>query len=215
MRKRRISLILSSLATLLPIAAGLLLWNQLPDVIATHWNFHGQADGWSSKSFAVFFLPLLLLGVHWLCVFITARDPGNQEQNKKALSLVVWIVPLISNICCGMVYAIALGVPLSISTVMYLMVGILFLIIGNYLPKCRRNHTIGIRIPWTLADEDTWNATHRFGGRVWIAGSIGILLCAFLPEAIGLWVMFAALAVLVIVPMVYAYRYYHRHCKEN
>ena len=61
-------LIMTSFIILLPILAGLLLWDQLPEQIPSHWNTDGEIDGWSSKPFAVFGLPLILLAVHWLCM---------------------------------------------------------------------------------------------------------------------------------------------------
>ena len=88
--------ILSSLGILLPIPAGLILWNRLPGVIATHWGPGGQADGWTGKGFAVFALPLILLAVHWLGLLITSRDPGHREQSRKPLSLIFWLMPVIS-----------------------------------------------------------------------------------------------------------------------
>ena len=77
------TIILTSLVTLFPILAGLLLWDRLPEMLPTHWGFDGQADDWSSTAFAVFFLPALLLLFHWFCLWFTAKDPGNHGQNKK------------------------------------------------------------------------------------------------------------------------------------
>jgi len=93
---------------------------------------------------------------------------------------------------------------------MYLLVGVMFLVIGNYLPKCRQNYTIGIKIKWALASEENWNATHRFGGRVWVIGGVLILLCMFLPDMIGFGVMMTAVLLSVILPTVYSYRYYKK-----
>ena len=209
-RKYKKTLILTSLLTLLPMVVGLLLWNRLPDKIATHWSFTGEANGWSSLSTAVFGLPLLMLAVQWLCVWITAKDPGNQSRNEKPQKLVLWIIPVVSNLCCGMMYALALGAGFSVTDVMVGAMGVLFIAIGNYLPKCKTNSTIGIKIPWVYTSEENWNATHRFGGKLWVLGGVAIALGSLLPGEAGLVVMLVLLIALVVVPTVYSWRFYKR-----
>lgn len=209
-RKHKKVLILTSLLTLLPILVGLLLWNKLPAKFATHWGIDGQADGWSSLSFAVFAPPLIMLAVQWLCVLVTAKDPKNQGRNHKPLGLVLWIIPITSNLCCGLMYALALGAEFSITSVMVAAMGLMFAAIGNYLPKCRMNHTIGIKVPWTYTSEDNWNATHRFGGRVWMIGGLVMILSAFIPGELGVVIMIVSVFVLVIIPIVYSYVYYRK-----
>ena len=96
MKKNWKVLIVTSLMILLPILAGIILWNQLPERVPTHWNAAGEIDGWSSKGFAVFGLPLSLLGVQWLCVLGTLADPKKANHAEKILHLVFWIIPLLS-----------------------------------------------------------------------------------------------------------------------
>ncbi len=103
-RKYKKTLIITSLLTLLPIVVGLLLWDRLPERFATHWGIDGQPDGWSSISIAVFGMPLIMLAVQWLCVWCTVKDPGNKDRNQKMQALVLWIIPLLSNLCCGLMY---------------------------------------------------------------------------------------------------------------
>lgn len=207
-RKNKKTLIVTSLLTLLPMVVGLLLWDRLPDRLATHWGADGQPDGWSSLSFGVFYMPLILLAVQWLCVLITAMDPDNKERNQKMQTVVLWIIPVLSNLCCGLMYALALGAEFSVNNVMLVFLGLMFAVIGNYMPKCRMNSTMGIKIPWTYSSEENWNATHRFGGKVWFIGGILIALCAFLPGEMGVAIMLVAMIVLSILPMVYSYRFY-------
>lgn len=209
-RKFKKDLILSSLLTLLPMLVGALLWEKLPAQMATHYGFDGTADGFGSLAFAVFGMPLLLLAGQWLGVYVTAKDSKNQGQNPKPFRLVLWIMPITSNLVCGMLYAIALGRTENPLWIMQLMMGMMFTAIGNYLPKCRQNYTIGIRIPWTLGDEENWNATHRFGGRVWTVGGIGILFSILLPPSVGSAVMFVSILALTVIPIVYSYQFYRR-----
>lgn len=210
-RKRWKTLLASSLVTVAPIAFGLIMWNRLPERIATHWGMNGEADGWSSRPFAVLFIPLFLLAMHWLCVLFTSLDPKNKEGNDKALSIAVWMCPFLSVLVNAFVYAAALGKEWKISAVMPLFMGVLFAVVGRYLPKYKQNHTIGIRLPWTLDDEENWDATHRFGGKVWVIGGLLVAVCALLPEAVMVWVMMSLLVLMVIIPTVYSYRYYKNH----
>lgn len=200
-------ILLTSLITLLPLLADLILWNRLPDTIATHFGPDGQADGWSGKAFAVFAIPLFMLGVHLLCVFITSADPKRRNIGGKAMGLVFWIAPVASLLVGVLTYTTALGVEINVSLSTTLMIGLMFIVIGNYLPKCRQNYTVGIKLPWTLADPDNWNRTHRLAGRLWVGGGVVIIFSALTGV---IWVMVGALLILAFVPVVYSYVLYRR-----
>ena len=207
-RKYRKTLIFTSLLTLFPILVGLVLRDRLPEVMATHWGIDGQADGWASTSTAIFVMPLILLAFHWLCVWITSvLDKSNRDKNEKIQRLVFWIIPVLANFCCGMLYAIALGKDFAPMAPVAL-IGILFILLGNYMPKTRMNATIGIKIPSTYSSEENWNATHRFAGKVWVIGGIAMLFSMVLPTAWAVTVMLLSIAVLVILPVAYSIRYY-------
>jgi len=210
LKENKWKLLISSVVILLPIVFGLFFWNQLPEQMATHWGFDGQADGWSSRTFAVFALPLLILALHWLCIFGTSKDPKNQGQNKKVFGIVLWITPMVSVFASGMTYAVALEKEFRPFLFTNLLLGVMFVVIGNYLPKCRQNHTIGIKIKWTLENEENWNATHRIGGKIWVIGGLVLAASVFLPDSIVPWVTGVSIAVLVIVPFVYSYRYHKK-----
>ena len=201
-------LIAASLLTLLPIVVGLLLMDRLPLAFATHWGIDGQPDGWSSRSFAIFVPPLIMLALFWLCVYFTCKDPGNQGRNKKPLGMVFWIVPFLSNLVSGMMYALALGVELSIHSLILCAMGLMFVVIGNYMPKCQMNSTVGIRISWTYSSEENWNATHRFAGRIWVIAGALMMFSALLPAKLGIAVMLFGFIPMVTAPMLYSYRYY-------
>lgn len=150
-------LIVSTLLALLPIAAGLLLWNRLPGQLATHWGMSG-ADGWSGKAAAVFLQPLLLLAAHYLVLFFVFRDAKNRNQSKEVVGLLFWMIPAVSILVSGITYAVALGWKFRLAGLLYVGLGLMFAAIGNYFPKCRPNRTVGIRIIWTLGSEENWNA---------------------------------------------------------
>ena len=89
-------LIISSVIILCPMLLGIILWDKLPEIIATHWGPSGEADGFGGKAMAVFAIPAFLLAFHWLCMIITSFDKKNTNQNKKAMGIVFWICPLLS-----------------------------------------------------------------------------------------------------------------------
>ncbi len=204
-------LLFSSLVILLPMAAGLIMWNELPAEIPTHWNWQGEADGWSSKLFAVIGLPLFLLLMHWFCAWATAKDSKNKEQSSKVYTLILSIVPTISLFVGVMVYAEVLSEGIEAVRALPVLLGVMFVFIGNYLPKCKQSRTIGIKIKWTLENEENWYATHRLAGRMWMIGGLLLILTVFLSENVALVVELAVIAVMVIVPVVYSFVYSKKH----
>jgi hypothetical protein len=118
-----------------------------------------------------------------------------------------WIMPTLSILLSALTYATAFGMELNPMIFLGVFLGVLFLVIGNYLPKCKRSRTLGIKLYWTLANDENWNATHRFAGKVWTIGGIVLLLCAFLPGMSSVWVSFVAILPMVIIPVVYSYVY--------
>jgi len=205
-------LILTNIVMLIPVAIGLLLWNQLPERIPSHWDINGNIDSWSSKTFVVFGIPALFLALHWICVIASSTDPKHKNYHPKMIRLVLWICPIIGLVLFTLVYASALGYPLKIEIVMPLLVGLMFIILGNLLPKCRQTYTLGIKLPWTFASEENWNKTHRFAGKLWVAGGILTMATAFLGN---FWLLLGILIVMVTVTTLYSYLYYHNHEKNN
>lgn len=195
-------LIITSIIILLPVVAGLVLWNRLPETVPSHWNVNGEIDGWSSKAFVVFGLPSIMLAVQWLCVLVTSTDPKKQNHPQKVLQLVFWLIPALTVVLSAIVYTTALGGEVRVEMIMPILLGIVFIFIGNYLPKCKQNYTIGIKISWTLASEENWNRTHRLAGWVWTAGGIVMLLLGFLGI---FWLTFIPALVMALVPLIYSY----------
>jgi len=201
------TLLITSLILLVPMLAGILLWNQLPAQIPSHWNAAGEIDRWSSKAFAVFCIPLILLAAQWLCVIGTGADPKKANHSGKILQLVLWIIPILSIVLHVLTYMAALGNEVRMEVVMPVFIGLVLTIIGNYLPKCKQNYTIGIKIPWTLHSEENWNKTHRFAGWLWTFCGLVIMLTGFFG---GFWIFFAIVLVMVLAPFLYSY---HLHRK--
>lgn len=206
-KKYKWTMVITSLITISPMLVGILLWNKLPDKIATHFGNGNVADGWSSKPFAVFGLPLILLLLHFFCVFVTANDPKRKNINEKFFKWILWIIPvcsLIANLSC---YAATLGYTVNVVLIVNIMVGLMFVIMGNYLHKVKQNYTVGIKIPWTLSSEENWNRTHRLASWLWILCGILMILNSILQtKYLVLGVIIAA----GIIPMVYSYVLYKK-----
>ena len=175
-------LILSSLVTLLPALAG------------------GRLAGEGAA----------MLVAHWLVLLITFSDRRNREnQSRKAVRLIFWIMPAVSLLTGGVTALLQRGVQSAstLSTAMAMGFGLLFIGLGNYMPKFRQNSFMGIRVKWTLESEANWNATHRMGGKVWVAGGFACLAGAMLPvKAMGA-VFPVVLVTVALAPIVYSYYY--------
>ena len=175
-------LILSSLVTLLPGLAG--------------WRL-----AWEAAAF--------LLG-HWLVLLVVFSDRRNRDrQSKKAIRLILWVMPFLSLLAGGVTVLLQRGIQSAGagSAVMAMGFGLLFIVVGNYMPKFRQNSFMGIRVKWTLESEANWNATHRMGGKVWVAGGFACLAGAMLPvKAMGA-VFPVVLVTVALAPIVYSYYY--------
>lgn len=215
LKKNTFKIILSSLIILLPVVYGILMWNDLPDTMTTHWGADGNADGVGGKVFAVFGLPAILLALHLVCLLFTLLDKKQKEQNQKALGIVFWILPMISLLSNGIIYRAAFGAEFNLALFVPALLGIMMILIGNYLPKVSQNRTLGIKISWTINNEENWNKTHRLAGKIWVICGLVMLLSIFLPLAAMLLVTGCALVAMVVVPMVYSYSIYKRHQKEG
>ena len=195
-------MLITSAVILLPILVGVILWDKLPQNMPIHWNASGEVDGWCNKVFAVFGMPLCMMAIHWLCVVVTLSDPKKQNHSQKMMALVFWLVPALTIVVFTMTYAVAMGKSLQIDAVVSVFSGLLFVVIGNYMPKCKQNYTIGIKLPWTLHSEENWNRTHRFAGRIWVISGLAIILMGFFGL---LWIMLGITLIMALVPIVYSY----------
>src|SRR5699024_10289182 len=213
-KKYKITIIITTLITLLPILFGLIVWNRLPEQIATHWGSDVQADGYTVKTFAVFGMPCILAVLQLFVSFITLNDPKRRNIHKKPLTLALWIIPVMSLIVNSITYAIALGMDIDVGIVVSILIGILFIVLGNYMPKLQQNYTIGIRVPWTLNSTENWNRTHRLGGKTFILGGFLLIITGFLGSMMGDYGTLAAIIVIVLicsgVPAVYSFWLFKR-----
>ena len=214
-KRNKLKVILSSIIIMLPALVGIIMWNDLPDVMTTHWGADGTADGFGGKVFAVFGPSAILLVFHLVCLLFTMLDKKQKEQNQKALGIVFWILPIISLFINGIIYRAAFGAEINLVLFVPTVLSVMLIMIGNYLPKVCQNRTLGIKISWTLNNEENWNKTHRFAGKLWVIGGFVILLAAFLPIAVMVYVTVPVLILIAVIPVVYSYSIYRRHQKQG
>ena len=201
-------IIISSLLILSPILIGLLLWNRLPDRIPTHFGFSGEADQYSSKAFSVFFMPVFLLFIHWLMIWGTMMDPKHEKVSDRIYIMIIYSVPIISVFTNLMIYLKALYQNFDITRAIMCLVSLIFIVIGNYLPKTRQNYTIGIKLPWTLEDPQNWDKVHRLGGYLFVGAGVAMFISIFLPGHSMIYVMLIVTILAAVIPVIYSYRLY-------
>ncbi len=214
-KKNKGKLIASSAVILLPLLLGLIFDDKLPSIMSSYWGVDGYIEGSGDFGLIFFILPVILLALHWIAVLISSRDPKNAGQNKKIFDLVIWLLPIISLFVSCLIFVGMSGNNAFAEKSVFLILGLLFAVIGNYLPKCKQNTTIGIKIKWTLENEENWNATHRFGGKIWFAVGIAILLCVFLPLKAGFTAMMIVTLGSLIVITLYSYLYYKKQVADG
>lgn len=207
--KEKWSRILFWFFALFPFLFSALYYNRLPKQVATHFDSFGNPDGYSSRAFAAFGTPAILFASLVLVIVLFRMDPKyrNISASPKPKAVILWGIVLVSNLTQAAVLLKALNVKFDITVVLGIAVGVFLMAIGNYLPKCKPNYTMGIRVPWTLASEENWRRTHRFAGPLWVCGGFVIAASAFLRSV---WIILAAVMVLSIAPAVYSYVIYRK-----
>ena len=127
--------------------------------------------------------------------------------------MTIWIIPVITLIYNGIARLVNMGADTEnlFMAFIYYGTGLMFMVIGNYLPKVKQNNTIGIRVVWTLQDEENWSATHRFSGKIWVASGILCMLCGLFAESIAALVLYVvSIMAAVIISVLYSYFFYKK-----
>ncbi|MBQ4609561.1 MAG: SdpI family protein [Clostridia bacterium] len=203
-REHKMLLVITSAIILMQTLVGVVLWDRLPDPIATHFNFRNEPGGWSSKAFTVFGMPLILLALHWVCLLVGC-SPNHQMKNYhgKIKYVVLFMIPATAILMMVLCYGYALGAPFDIGRIVLVFVGVIFAVTGNYMPKIRRNYTMGIKLPWTMADDENWNKTHRMAAPVWVV--CGLLLIVLGLIGYTTWFALAVICIMVFLPVAYSF----------
>jgi uncharacterized membrane protein len=194
------------------VVFSLAVYGKLPDQVATHFGPTGEADGWSSRSFAAFGLPLLSFFIYSLLSALPQIMPRreNYERFSDTYWTIITVIIAFMAVTHVVVLGLALGWPIDVPTFVLLGVGAMFVIMGNLMPRVKSNWMLGIRTPWTLDSENVWRETHRLGGRTMVVAGIVTMVAAFLPDAIRPWIAFGALLFGAMIPAVYSYILWRR-----
>ncbi len=215
LQKNKLPLILSSIIILLPCLVGILLQIFRPETIASEWTRTDTGSFWNATTTLFILFSLFILAIHWICIYFISKDTKNRLQNDKILNLGLWIVPAFSLIGgCTLIEA-ATGKDFGIGFIMQLFLCTLFFILGNYMPKCKPNHSIGIKLPWTLHSEENWNKTHRITGMFWVAGSVTMFLFLMVFESGFISKILPILIIMALGPILFSFLYYRKQVKED
>ena len=210
-------LIITSVICLLPICLSFVVYNDLPDRVVMQWNFVGNPNWYAHKAIIAFGMPLFFMVLNIVIGLFVHFDPKRENASKIMRIFVAWFIPVLSLIIIPLMLFGNLGVELPIPMIVFMLVGIIFIFIGNYLPKNSQNYSVGIRIEWTLNDPENWNKTHRVAGFVFTIGGVLFIITGFLPleNIIGIIVIITIIILMVVVPILYSYNLYKATSKKN
>jgi uncharacterized membrane protein len=196
--------------------AGVLLWNRLPDQMASHWNINDQVDGYMSKPWGVFMMPLITLGMFVLFLVVPSIDPlkTNIAQFREAFNMFIVLIVAFMLYIHALTLAWSLGYDdFKMSTSMLPAMGLLFIFIGFMLRKAKRNFFIGIRTPWTLSSDTVWDKTHQLGAVLFMASGVLAFIGGIFGGLTAFWFLFVPLISSTLFLLIYSYVIYQREAK--
>jgi len=183
---------------------------QLPDPVPTHWNMHGVADDWTAKPMGVWLLPLITLVISAIMLVLPVISPRGfrLDSARRAYDIVIFL--LVGFLIAVEVFSFraAMSGGEELSEAIPVMMGFLFIALGNYLGKFPKNFFVGIRPPWTLASDEVWNRTHRLAGYLFMAAGAGLAVIGFFETPA--WLMIAFVGPAALIPVLYSLLLYRR-----
>ena len=202
---RRDSIISIVASILILIIFNILFYDKMPAELPTSWNFQGQANEYGSRFDAMVLTPGFFVIMNAVLLFMLDNDPRNKKQNNFVMTISKLAMPLIMLVIYVITIMVGLGRDINVSVIIPVFIGLLFIAIGNYLPKTKRNYTMGIKLPWTLNSDENWRRTHRLGGICFIIIGLSLILSVFLKSEI---VFLVPLILGGIIPAIYSYYLY-------
>jgi len=204
--KTKTTLIINLTILVISLVTAALFWNALPEVMASHWNINDQVDGTMSKFWGVFLLPMVLAGMLLLFFLVPLIDPLKQniESFRSTFNLFITLINGFMVYIYGLTIAWNLGARFNMSEMIMPGIGLIFIGSGYLISKAKRNYFIGIRTPWTLANDLVWDKTHAIGGKLFIATGVLLLLSMFAGQY-AFPIMMIAVFGTVIFTFAYSY----------
>ena len=199
------NLVITSIVCLIPIICGLIFYNELPESIAIHWGINNNPDGYFSKPEFVFGMPVMMVVLQIFCSIISDLSDKNPEANKKAVTIYKWIIPILTVILYIVTIMIALGNNLDVRRIVMIIIGILFIVVGNYLPKVKGDYYMNSKVFWLKnRDEKLVNKAARVTGYMLIIGGLLCLLSTAFKPIISIIVI---VAIILFSLFIYLYVY--------
>ncbi|WP_051531368.1 SdpI family protein [Clostridiisalibacter paucivorans] len=185
------------------------IYNKLPHRVPSHWNFKGEIDDYQNKAF-VFFSATLPLIIYLLMYIVPNIDPKREsyKKHKKAYMATIYVVTLFLITLHWLSILVALGYSIDISLVVRIGIGIMFIVLGNYMGQIRHNYLFGIKNPWTLANEKVWRKTHRFGGYLFMIVGLLFVISILINNSLNFIIPIISLFFMLIIVNVYSYLLY-------
>jgi uncharacterized membrane protein len=212
----RTTIIVVSIMIIASTLVGIALWDRLPDPMASHWNASDQVDGYMSKFWGVFLMPLMTAGLVLFFLVIPKIDPlkANIAAFRDAFNLLIVLFVGFMVYIYFLTLLWNLGYTgFNMSEAMLPALGILFIFVGYLLRKAKRNFFIGIRTPWTLSSDRVWDETHRVGSVLFMIAGVLAFLGSLVGGMNAFWFIFVPIMVSVLVTLVYSYILYQREIK--
>lgn len=193
---------------LIPFIYLAVIYSSLPQEVPIHFNWKGDADDWADKTM-LFLMPAGLgLLIYFLMLIVPSIDPKKriQEMGSKYFNFRLILTIFFSVLSIYLIYVTKEG-SIENPNILFALMGLLFIMMGNYFQTVRPNYFVGIRTPWTLENEQVWKKTHRLGGRIWVAGGIIIVLLGLLINSVTAMLIcfFGLILIMVLIPIVYSY----------
>lgn len=202
--------IITTILCLLPMLLGAYFYKELPREIPTKWYMDGTVGQYMPKEVTIFGLPAMMAVINTLVHFGLNTDPKTGNIARKTKALGKWICPVLSLLLVPMSIFWALGKDVPVEQSITFLIGVVFIAAGNYMPKCRRNYTSGIKLPWTLNSDENWRKTHHLAGFLWIFAGAFMIVTAFVNALVMKYFILAALLVILFIPAVYSYLLYRK-----
>ena len=212
----RLTTIIVLVLILATTVAGLSLWNRLPDQMASHWNVNDQVDGYMSKFWGVFLMPLVTVGIFLLFLVIPNIDPlkANIAQFRGAFNLfIVLIVGFMLYVYMLTLFWNLGYTNFGLGKAMMPALGVLFIFVGYMFRKAKRNFFIGIRTPWTLSSDRVWDETHRLGSVLFMASGVFAFIGSLFGGMTAFWFLFVPIIASTLITLIYSYMIYQREVK--
>jgi uncharacterized membrane protein len=192
---------------LLPFIYLAYIWNQLPEKVPMHWNINGEIDRYGEKVELIIIPILLPLLVYIIFLVVPKIDPKNRlnKMGNKLQTIKFLLTTLMSILALLIIYT-AKNESFTNPNYMVLIIGVLYIVLGNYFKTLKANYFIGIRTPWTLEKETVWKKTHELGGKLWFIGGIIVVIASLiLRKETNFTVFLIITGIITIIPIVYSY----------